>query len=76
MFDHISMKNLNTSFKVVILQGLHNHLFAEVISIQPECLQLSYRRKERIRLSTKIFLGKKYIVKEQLSYQLILNVHP
>lgn len=51
------MKNLNKSLKVVILKGSHNHLFAE--DIQPGSLQLSFRRKERIRVDNKMISGKK-----------------
>lgn len=65
------MKNLNKSLKVVILKGSHNHLFAEDICIWPGRLQLSYRRKERIRLETKMISGgekkkKKEIVGKQI----------
>ena len=59
MFDHISVKNLNKSLKVVILEGSHNHLFSEDICIQPEGLQLRCRKNERVRLGTKMFSGKK-----------------
>lgn len=58
----------------MILKGSHKHLFAEHICIQPEDLQLISKRKERVRVDTKMFSGKEMTV-EQILLQLLLNVH-